>query len=103
MNVFSENLVNCLEKTWCQINYLKFASLFRKEKITNNLLWEIFFNSNFHESKTFYETLLRLICLVEILYALLNSHYEVRRKRSTERLKYTGNLFRKKLQLKGFC
>ena len=86
-----------LEKSQCQINYLKFASLFRKEKITNNLHWEIFFNFNFHE------TLLRLICLVEFLYALLNSHYEARRKRSTERLKYAGNLFRKKLQLKGVC
>ena len=36
----------------------------------------------------------------------LKSHYEARRltrKRSTKRLKLTGNLFRKKVQLKGVC
>ena len=38
-------------------------------------------------------------------YARLNSHYEAwsYKKRSTKRLKHTGNLFRKNLQLKDVC
>ena len=39
------------------------------------------------------------------LHARLNSHYEPRsyKKRITKRLKNTGNLLRKNLQLKGVC
>ena len=42
------------------------------------------------------------------LHARLNSHYKasgwsVTRKRSTKRLKHTGNLFIKNLQLRGVC
>ena len=39
------------------------------------------------------------------LYARLNNHYEAwnYKKKSTKRLKYTGNLFRNNLQLKDIC
>ena len=43
-----------------------------------------------------------------VTHARLNSHYKasgwsVTRKRSTKRLKHTGNLFIKNLQLRGVC
>ena len=65
-----------------------------------------------HMSNTFlnvsllkFSALLSLFFYLDSIHARLNSHYEAwsYKTRSTKRLKHTGNLFRKNLQIKGVC